>query len=60
MLAQEFTICVQFPWCLELDNVFLFLFWRALSTASMAGSLSASEVIFISVGHSITLMGELT
>ena len=33
-------------------------FWRALGTASMAGS--ASEVIFISVNHSITLMGELT
>lgn len=34
-------------------------FFRALGTGSMAGP-SASEVIFIAVNHSITLMGELT
>lgn len=33
-------------------------FWKALGAADMAGS-SASEVLFFSVNHSITLMGEL-
>ncbi|XP_049912553.1 gap junction delta-4 protein-like isoform X2 [Epinephelus moara] len=33
-------------------------FWRALGAANMAGS-SASEVIFISVNHNITLMGKV-
>ncbi|KAA8580989.1 hypothetical protein FQN60_013947, partial [Etheostoma spectabile] len=55
VLARGFTICVQFPWRLELDD-FIYVFRRAVSTASMAES-SASEVIFISVNHNITLMG---